>query len=292
MLSPIRDLRVHHGEAAPGRIFLKAVHFWRSYWPAFAIPALVPLAALVIHVAIGVPSSTRSQSPAPRLIRAGERHVQVMSMVAPTDAANGGDLQLAVTRLEARLAVNPRDADGWRLLAKSYEYLGRTADAVEANRRAMAAAEYAETPQPANVASRSETSASFSAAGADLAARAEQHRRQRDFHTANELFAELAKRGEMNADLWADYADAIGGERGALDAQAAKLIDNALRLEPGHAKALWLLATWQTQRRDYTGALVTWQRLATELPADSPDARLVAANIEEARALLRSSQGG
>ena len=40
---------------------------------------------------------------------------------------NGGDLDAAIEKLRARLAANPDDAEGWRLLAQSYEFLGRTA---------------------------------------------------------------------------------------------------------------------------------------------------------------------
>jgi len=90
----------------------------------------------------------------------------------------------------------------------------------------------------------------------------------------------------MNADLWADYADAIGGAHGKLDDEAAQRIDAALRLEPDHAKALWLRASWQTEREDYASALDTWQHLARVLPPESPDARIIAANLEEAREKL------
>ena len=55
---------------------------------------------------------------------------------------------------------------------------------------------------------------------------------------------------------------------------------------PAHPKALWLRASLQTQRKDYAAALVTWQQLADVLPADSPDARIIAANIDEARGKL------
>jgi cytochrome c-type biogenesis protein CcmH len=48
------------------------------------------------------------------------------------------DLDQAVKQLEARLAADPNDQDGWRLLARSYTELGQTEKAAEAARRAAA----------------------------------------------------------------------------------------------------------------------------------------------------------
>lgn len=46
------------------------------------------------------------------------------------------DLGAAVAQLEQRLAKEPDDADGWRLLSRSYELLGKPEKAAEAARRA------------------------------------------------------------------------------------------------------------------------------------------------------------
>ena len=46
------------------------------------------------------------------------------------------ELETAVKQLEARLAAEPNDQDGWRLLERSYAELGDTAKAAEAARRA------------------------------------------------------------------------------------------------------------------------------------------------------------
>jgi cytochrome c-type biogenesis protein CcmH len=48
------------------------------------------------------------------------------------------DLAAAVTQLEQRLAKEPDDADGWRLLSRSYGLLGETEKAADAARRAAA----------------------------------------------------------------------------------------------------------------------------------------------------------
>jgi cytochrome c-type biogenesis protein CcmH len=116
------------------------------------------------------------------------------------------------------------------------------------------------------------------------AALAELRRRERDFPAALAAFERRAALGAMTADLWADYADAHGAAKGRLDATSARYIDAALRLDPKHVKALWLKASYQMAERDARSALVTWQQLAALLPPDSPDARIIAANIAEARA--------
>jgi cytochrome c-type biogenesis protein CcmH/NrfG len=282
LLSPIRDdgtaallacrektvlnaLQVQGSAARPGARFDRVLRFW----PVFAFIALVPLAALSMYVLLG--ARTRTAAPASHIDADSEviPHVRAMSI----SGLGGGDLDAAITRLRARLAVDSRDPEGWRLLAQSYEYLGRTELAADASRRAVAA-------------ERGED-ASADAPGPDgTAQEAQEHRRRREFAAANRQFAELAQRGEMNADLWADYADSLGGEHGNLEGDAARAIDAALKLDDRHAKALWLRGSLQTQRRDYRAALVTWQRLAQVLPADSPDMRFINANIDEARARL------
>ena len=270
----------------------------RKFWPVLAIAVLVPLAALGVYVAVGTPSA-----PPPVAMNAADSDVaKLHARTAAQGGQSAGDLGEAVERLRARLAANPDDVNGWRLLAQSYEYLGHPADAAEANRRADAAANKGGNVDfvPGALAAVTEagdagapmqmqtpTGSRPQGAGDsvnELAQRAEEHRRKREFHEANQAFAELARRGQMDANLWADYADSVGGEHGKLDEQAERCIAAALKLDPRHAKALWLLGSVQTQRADFRAALATWQKLASVLPPDSPDARIIAANIEEARA--------
>ena len=51
---------------------------------------------------------------------------------------------------------------------------------------------------------------------ADLLARAEDHRRKREFAQACALYASVVARGGMTADGWADYADAQASVDGRL----------------------------------------------------------------------------
>lgn len=119
----------------------------------------------------------------------------------------------------------------------------------------------------------------------DMIARAEDHRRKRQFDRACEIYATVARRGAMTADAWADYADAQASATGKLAGAPARSIDAALAMDPRHAKALWLKASLEHEERRYADALATWRRLRAVVPPDSSDARIVEANIAEAQRL-------
>lgn len=119
----------------------------------------------------------------------------------------------------------------------------------------------------------------------DLLARAEDHRRKREFAQACSLYAEVAARGGMTADTWADFADAQASMDGRIAGEAARHVAAALALDPQHPKALWLQASLAHEERRYADALATWRRLLVVVPPDSSDARIVEANIAEATRL-------
>jgi hypothetical protein len=119
----------------------------------------------------------------------------------------------------------------------------------------------------------------------EMLARAEQHRRQREFDQACALYAAVVAQGGMTADAWADYADAQASASGHLAGAPARAIEAALALEPGHAKALWLRASLAHEERRYADALATWRRLLAVVPPGSSDAKIIEANIAEATRL-------
>ena len=121
----------------------------------------------------------------------------------------------------------------------------------------------------------------------DLLARAEGHRRKREFKQACALYASIVARDAMTADGWADYADAQASIDGRLTGEPARYITAALALDPQHPKALWLQASLAHEERRYADALATWRRLQALVPPDSTDARIVEANIAEAARLAR-----
>ena len=106
---------IGEASAAPGRASRR--------WVAYGIAAALPLAAIVLYLAVGFPE-------APDAPFAGRQ--------SEANAANGQmpDIKVALPHLEAELKANPSDLQGWLLLARSYQALGRNADAVGAFRHA------------------------------------------------------------------------------------------------------------------------------------------------------------
>ena len=120
----------------------------------------------------------------------------------------------------------------------------------------------------------------------DLLARAEDHRRKREFAQACALYDAVVARDGMTADGWADYADAQASVSGRLAGEPARYIAAALALDRD-AKALWLQASLAHEERRYADALANWRRLQAVVPPGSTDARIIEANITEAARLDR-----
>lgn len=87
---------------------------------AFLVGIAVPACALAIYFLIGSPRAVD-----PR---------------ADHDAGSASQIQAMVERLAARLRENPEDADGWKMLGRSYAVLGRFPEAVDAYSKAVASA--------------------------------------------------------------------------------------------------------------------------------------------------------
>ena len=255
----------------------------RRLMPAAGVAAAIPASGLALYALLGSPGASMHAVPPPP-----EDAVHHMRAAQLAGRSDGGDLTAVTARLRERLAAHPDDPDGWRLLAESYDFQGRAAEAAEAR-------SHVDSLSASDLKALADSlPATNSLAGVDtskLIADAESDRRARNFAAALTAFAELERRGALNADLWADYADARGAARGGLDPVAAAFIDHALALDPKHTKALWLKGSWQTESRDFSGALGTWRTLAQLLPPASSDAKLIAANIEEARAAMANSSG-
>ena len=85
-----------------------------------------------------------------------------------------------------------------------------------------------------------------------------------------------------DAQLLADYADALAVSNGYnLAGKPTELVNQALKLNPHHIKSLLLAAAAATNRKDYKQAIVYWQSLQKELPADSDIAPKVKASLDE-----------
>jgi cytochrome c-type biogenesis protein CcmH/NrfG len=216
------------------------------------------------------------------------------AMAAPAAGTDAGSMEAATLALKTRLATQGGSDEQWELLAQSYDFLGRgeeaglarehrTApdgdlrDAVAASAMLLAGSNRPTTGGQALKAtpSRAET----------LIARAEKHRRDRQFEQACAAYAEAADLGAMTADNWADYADALASMAGHLAGEPEKALAQALALDPRHTKALWLKASLAYEQHRYDDALATWRQLLALVPPDSSDARIVEANIAEATRL-------
>ena len=111
------------------------------------------------------------------------------------------------------------------------------------------------------------------------------------FRESAEAYAHLAKLVPNDAQVLADYADALGMAQGrSLLGRPYELIKEALRIDPRHKKALALAGTAAADSGDFAAAIAHWETLGAELPADSADRTQVQSILAEMRA--RASAAG
>ena len=267
-------------------------------WPLVAAALLLSL-ALALYLWSGTPGQP-SSAPA---VTAG-RGASVDAPTSNSSTAAAGSMQVMLARLEQRLAKQGGSDADWQLLAQTYDFLGRKADAANARtRHALAASSAPASDEPAfaaavaagmmpgaaaNPASASAAPAADNASSqlGQLISRAESARKARDYPAAAAAYQQLAARGGMSAQSWADYADVTASLNGdKLVGTPERYIDAALAIDPNHPKALWLKASAQHEARRYAEAIGSWQRLLKLTPAGSPDAKIFAANLAEDEAL-------
>jgi cytochrome c-type biogenesis protein CcmH/NrfG len=193
-------------------------------------------------------------------------------------AAPIGSVEAATLKLAERLNAKGGTSADWLLLAQGYEFMGRAEEAKQARDRAGAAPN-STGPAPA-------APPVVSAEGNRLLAEAEKYRVARDYPHAVDAYKRLVRMHAMTADAWANYADAVAsGNGGKLSGAPSDFLAEALRLDPDHPKALWLEASMLHEQHRYPEAVGVWQHLASILPAGSSDAKIIAANIDEAQRL-------
>ena len=267
-----------------------------------ALPRWVPVAGavaiaavLALYIKLGTPQLT-DRDATPEGVTSAAVGGATSGMAAGAAPGAAGSMDAAVAGLERRLASGGGGDGDWELLAKSYEFLGRTADAAAARQKRLPAGAggipgAGAAPGVAPAAALPPT-VPLSAAALKEAAAAEEARGKREFTKAAAIYAGLATRNEMNADTWANYADVAGAlNNNSLAGQPATYIANALRLDPQHAKALWLQASLEHETRQYQAAVGTWQRLIAVLGPGSADGKLIAANLAEDQRLAGASAG-
>jgi cytochrome c-type biogenesis protein CcmH len=91
------------------------------------VSSIVVVVAIVGYGVTGSPSlATRGEPPPAAAADNGEREASLKQIAAMVD------------KLASRLQQRPDDAEGWKMLARSYSVLGRYGDALPAYRRAVA----------------------------------------------------------------------------------------------------------------------------------------------------------
>jgi cytochrome c-type biogenesis protein CcmH len=198
-------------------------------WLRWALPSAIAVIAIGVYTLAG---KTDNVAVAP-----------VVSQPAPHQSSTqqtnkGGDLDVVVKRLESKLEKDPKNGEGWALLAHTYVELGK-------------------------------------------------HRE------ADAAFAKAAVLLSPDAKFLADWADAhvVAHDRKWDDA-ARDMIKRALSIDPKHLKSLALAGSEAFDRGDYKNSIAYWKKMKAAAPADSMDAKLADANIQEADAILAGKKPG
>jgi cytochrome c-type biogenesis protein CcmH len=106
------------------------------------------------------------------------------------------------------------------------------------------------------------------------------------FPESADAYAKAAVRAPRDAQLLADFADALAMARGqTLEGEPEKLVQRALEIDPSNLKALALAGTIEFNRRRFAAAAGYWQRMLPHVEPGSEDARIIQGNIAEARQL-------
>ena len=113
---------------------------WRSWLASAALVAWVVGVGLKVHLDRAPQASSTAARAAPSIAWPAEDSVATGAATPPETSGQAG-MQVAsvpslIGGLERRLAEQPNDAAGWALLAQSYAFLGDTAGADAALRKA------------------------------------------------------------------------------------------------------------------------------------------------------------
>jgi cytochrome c-type biogenesis protein CcmH len=102
----------------------------RGRWAPVALAVLIPVAAVGLYLKIGAPDAIAPHAAAPQPI-AASANAEGSPHSTSFDA-----IRTMADQLATRLKDNPDDGAGWAMLARSYNVLGRFAEAADAYARA------------------------------------------------------------------------------------------------------------------------------------------------------------
>ena len=105
---------------------------------------------------------------------------------------------------------------------------------------------------------------------------------------AAKAYARAGSFVDSDPQLLADYADTLAASaNGSFVGKPLSLINQALKLDPNNLMALWLSGTAAFNANNYRSAVQTWEKLASQLPPNSEELKMIEGSIAEAR-----SKGG
>ncbi len=103
------------------------------------------------------------------------------------------------------------------------------------------------------------------------------------YDDAERAFEKAMPLVEQSPQLLGALADLLAMKsNGDLSGRPEELIAKALALDPDDPQSLWLAGTAAFNRDDFAGAVAHWRHALTQLPAESEDAKMLAAIIAEA----------
>ncbi len=106
------------------------------------------------------------------------------------------------------------------------------------------------------------------------------------FPEAAAAYANAVKRSPPDAQLLADYADALAMAQGRrLQGEPERLIAQALTIDPRNVKALALAGTVAFENKDFKGAIAHWRKILDVVPPDSDMADSIRDSIADAEKL-------
>ena len=110
------------------------------------------------------------------------------------------------------------------------------------------------------------------------------------FDAAAEAYAKAAGLRPKDADLLADYADALAMARGRkLEGEPLEIVRRALDIDPDHVKSLALAGSAEFEAKRYAAAVAHWERALRKVGTESDFGRSIQRSIGEARELGKLS---
>lgn len=110
---------------------------------------------------------------------------------------------------------------------------------------------------------------------------------------AAQAYDKLTQLIPNEAQLWADYADALAMASGkTLAGTPTKLLNKALALDPDNFKALALSGSAAMERGDYAVTVRHWEKLLKMIPPEDENVKIVEGGIQQAKVLMAQKNGG